>query len=205
MGIFKVPVVKGKDTMDVDTDELPEAVFREIVAQGLKVLLNRGTTKITKTQYPNADELKTAAMAKAAEQLQAMKDGKIRIMGTKADKASGAVMTEARRIARNLVKDEMKRQKIKVSYVDAKDITAAANALIAANPDIVEQAKATLAERDAKAAAMSEALSGIAKAVQINPKKQAKAEEEKAKAKEQLSKTQAGKVQVRNKPAPANA
>lgn len=205
MGLFKVPVVKGKDTIEVDTDQLPDAVFQEVVIQGLKALMNRGTTKITKATYPNADELKTAAMEKAKEQWANMVAGKIRATGAKSDKTSGAVMTEASRIARNLVKDEMKRQKIKISMVDAKDITAKANELIAAIPDIVEQAKANLAERDTKAAAMKDALANIAGGIKANPKKVAAAEAEKAKAKDQLSKTQAGQIAARKKPAPASA
>jgi hypothetical protein len=41
-----------------------------------------------------------------------------------------SIMTEARRLAKNLIKDEMKRQGIRISYVEAKDITALANELL---------------------------------------------------------------------------
>lgn len=212
MAKLKVPVTKaGKDAfIEINTDDpaqggdLPAEVYEEALAQGLKVLLNRGTTKITKASFNgDVEKLKAAAMEKAQEQLELMRTNKIRRTGAKSDKASGAVMTEARRIARNLVKDEMKRQKIKISYVDAKDITAAANNLIASMPEILEQAKQAIAERDAKAVTMKDALASIAGAVKINPKKEAAAEAEKAKAKEQLSKTQAGIVAKGKQPAKA--
>lgn len=202
---LKIPVVKGKDTIDIFTDKLPDHVYREAMFQGLKVLINRSMSKITKTTYPKEDELKAAALAKAAEVLEALYAGKIRVTGAKADKVSGAVMTEARRLARNMVKDEMKRQGIKVSYVDSKDITAAANTLIAENPSIIEEAKKSIEARDAKASQVAKALAGVAKSIPINAAKQKKIEdkkaEAKAQAKQQLSAMQAGKVATRQKPA----
>lgn len=198
--LMKVPCTKGKGFVEIWTGKLPDNVYQEALLQGLKVIVNRGGTKITKEAYPNADELKAKAMEHAEAQVQNMYAGKIRIMGAKTDKISGAVMTEARRLARNLVKDEMKRQGIKVSYVEASEITKAANALITSQPEIVEQAKAMLAERDEKAAGIKIKLAEVTGTIQISPKKQAKAEAEKAKAKEQLSAAKAGKAQVRTKP-----
>lgn len=197
--IFKVPVTKGKATLDVDMDRLPDAVYREVILQGMKVVLNRGMTKITKETYPNADELKAAAIAKASETVEAMYAGKIRIMGAKAEKTSGAVMTEARRLARNLVKDELKRQKVKISYVEASEITKAANALIAADPSIIKAAEESLKARDAKSAGIKEKLAGLVQAVPQSEAKKKKAEADKAKAKEQLSATQA-KLTAKSKP-----
>lgn len=43
-----VPITKGKTTLAVNLDEIPDDVYTEIVLQGLKVLLNRGTSKVTK-------------------------------------------------------------------------------------------------------------------------------------------------------------
>jgi hypothetical protein len=202
---FKVPVTKGKDTLNVYLSKLPDAVYREMCLQGLKVMVGRGMTKITKETYPNPEELKAAAMAKAAETIQAMYDGKIRIMGAKADKVSGVVMTEARRLARNLVKDELKKSGVKISYVEASEITKAANALIAADPSIIKAAEDSLKAREEKAAGMRSALAGIITAVPQSEKKKAKIEAEKAKAKETLSKTQAGKVATPKQRPQANA
>lgn len=198
--VLKVPCTKGKATVDIITDKLPDAVYREALLQGLKVLINRGGTKITKAAYPKEEELRAKAMEHANQQVQNLYAGKIRIMGAKADKVSGVVMTEARRLARNLVKDEMKRQGIKVSYVEASEITKAANALIAAQPEIVEQAKASLAERDKKADEVKTKLSAITGGIQISAKKKAKVEAEKEKAKAQLSAAKAGQTATRQKP-----
>lgn len=203
MGMLKVEITKGKGVMEFDTKEVPDHVYAEAVRQGFKVLLNRGMTKITKELYPNADELKAAAMAKAALTFEDMKAGKIRIVGAKDSKVSGVVKTEAMKIARALVKDELKRQKIKVSYVPAKEISAAAESVIRANPQILEQAKANVEARMAEAEKLKEGLAQIVTPGMIDQAKKAKVEAEaaaeKAKAKEGLSAVQAGMTAQRPK------
>lgn len=207
MGIMKIEVTKAKQALDIDTSELPDQVYQEALRQGLKVLLNRGMTKITKETYPNADELKAAALEKANTTLADMKAGKIRIVGAKGDKVSGAVKTEAMRIARALVKDEMKRQKIKVSYVPAKEISLAAENVIRANPSIMEKAKLAVEAREAEALALKEGLAQIVTPGMIDQAKKAKVDKEAAEAKAavkaagaSLSATQAGQVAQRGKP-----
>lgn len=201
MGIMKVEVTKAKATLEIDTKDLPDAVYQEALRQGLKVLLNRGMTKITKETYPAAEELKAAALAKAELTVEDMKAGKIRIVGGGKDKVSGAVKTEAMKIARALVKDELKRQKIKVSYVEAKEISAAAEGVIRANPQIMEMAKANVEARVKEAESLKAGLAQIVTPGMINTQKKAKADAtaaaEKAKAKEALSATQAGITAVR--------
>jgi hypothetical protein len=199
MGILKVPVTKAKATLDIDTSELPDAVYQEALAQGLKIILNRSQTKITKATYPVEAELKAAALAKAEETLANMKAGKIRIMGAKAEKTGGAVMTEARRLAKQVIKDEMKRQGIKVSYVEASEITKAANAYLTtdAGKELIDRAKANLEAAQAKASATTDVLAGIVNPGMVSEKKKKKIEDEKAKAKAALSATQAGKPKSR--------
>lgn len=203
MAKLQVPVSKGKGVVEFDTETLPDAVFREAMIQGLKVLLNRGMTKIVKGGYASEDAYHEAAMAKAQENAANINAGKIRIMGAKADKASGKAMVEARRIARAMVKDELKKAGVKVSYIEASEITKAANALIAADPTILEKAKAAIAEREAEASQLGSALTDIAKAIPVSEKRKAKAEAEQAKAKA-LSAAQAGKTKP-SKPAGATA
>lgn len=182
-----IAITKGKSSVTINTDELPEEVYKEALIQGLKVLLNRGMSKITKETYPNAEELKAAAMAKAESNVTDAKAGKVKITGGKAKSGvSGVVMTEARRLARNLVKDEMKRQGIKISYVEASEITKAANALIADDPTILETAKANLEERAKVPVKINVA------SIPISAKKKAAAEKAKAEKKGQLSAKQAG-------------
>ena len=199
MAIMQVPVTKGKGFIEINTDEIPEAVYAEALLQGLKVLANRGGSKITKETYPKEDELKAAAMAKAEEQKVLIMTGGIKFTGqTKTKKASGAVMTEARRLAKNLVKDMMKEQGIKVSHVDAKDITAAANKVLELKPELIEMAEKNIAERSATPVQID--LSTI---IHANPDKVAKAE---AKKKDKpLSAKQAGMVAKRAKGQSATA
>ena len=198
MAILQVSVTKSKQTLEVDTDKIGIEVFTEIVLQGLKVLLNRGTSKITKETYPVEADLRAAAQAKAEEQLAAVLDGTIKLTGSKAKaKESGEVMTEARRLAKNIIKDEMKRNKIKISHVEPKEITAAANELLAADPSIIETAKANLEARQATPVKVD-----IKALIKESPKLIKAAEEKKAKAKAErpLSAKQAGKVKPRTKP-----
>jgi len=185
--IVNVPITKGKGTIAVTIEDIPADVWSEVILQGLKVIANRGASKITKETYPKAEELQSAAMSKADEQVQAMYDGKTKITGGKsASKVSGAIMTEARRLAKNMVKDAMKAAKIKISHVEASEITKAANALIADDPTIVEMAKTNLEARQAVPVKINVA------AIPVSDKLVAKANERKAK--DQLSAKQAGKT-----------
>lgn len=151
MAVVQVPIVKAKgQTVEVDLDKIPQEVYLEALALGLKTLINRGTSKITKSAYPDADELKAAAVAMAEKQLDLVNTGKIKFTGgAKKSGVSGAVKTEAMRLARNLVKDEMKKAGIKISHVKASEITAAAKGLLESNPSIIELAKAEIDRRNA--------------------------------------------------------
>lgn len=198
MAVLNVPVTKGKGTVEIDTDKIPEDVFAEAMLQGLKVLVNRGTSKITKESYPQEDELKTAAMAKAAEQVELIMTSKIKFTGQKkAAGVSGAVKTEAMRLARNLVKDEMKRAGIKVSHVKSAEITAAAKELLDAEigKTLIETAKANL---EARSQVDLSSVIKIKDLVHEDAGLVAKAAERKAKS-GTLSAKQAGKVKTRAK------
>lgn len=61
--------------------------------------------------------------------------------------ADGPVRTEMLRIARNLVKDELKRQDIKVEFVEASEITEAAIHLCNADLSVMKAAKEELKAR----------------------------------------------------------
>ena len=196
MAILQVPIVKAKGFIEIDTEtDIPDDVFKEVVLQGLEVVLNRGTSKLTKASTKDEAELKSLAMEKAQEQLELVKTSKIKFTGVgKEKKLSGAVNTEAMRLARNLVKDEMKKAGIKISHVEASEITKAAKEVLASEngASIIEMAKANLEERS-KVPVASTIVSGI----KISEKKVKAAEAKKAK--DQLSAKQAGKVKVRAK------
>lgn len=195
--IMAIPVTKGGATVDVDVSKLPDDVYREALLQGLKVLANREMSKITKENIPNEAERKSEAMVKAEANVQKMYEGKIKITGKKSTaKVSGAVMTEARRLAKNLIKDAMKAQGIKISHVKSSEITSAANALLDSDPSLIAQAEANLADREKVQVKID-----IKSLIKTDPKLVAAAEEKKAKdkANRTLSKTQAGKTAPRAK------
>lgn len=193
MAMLQVPVVKGKASVEIDTDKIPQDVYEYALLLGLKTLVNRGMSKVTKSAHPDEAELKAKAMEIAEKQVQDILAGKVRMTGASKSKVSGAVKTEAMRIARNLVKDELKRAKIKISHVDAKDITAAAKALVESDPDIIAKAEAAVKERESTPIKID--IKSIAK---VNPAKKAKDDAEKAD--KPLSAKQAGKTATRAKP-----
>lgn len=210
--ILQIPV-KGKQTLAFDTtllnDFSPE-VFAAIIEKGMQALLGSAMTKIVftglKEGSPQYVEMQQAAMTKALENLERLKAGTVKAGRSRKSKGvSGAVMTEARRLARALVKEEMKRQKIKVSLVEASEITKLANALIEQNPELIEEATANLAKRDAEASKL--AIADAVKAVPLSQTKIAAKAKAKADAQSTGSAASAGKVQARakGKGAPANA
>lgn len=195
--VISFALKNGAGEVEVDTSKLPDAVYREALMQGLKTIAERGMSKLTKEAYPDETERKAAIKTKAEDNVQDMYDGKVKITGqAKVKKASGAVMTEAMRLARNLVKDAMKANSIKISHVKASEITAAAKALLEQDSSIIATAEANLAAREASPAKID-----ITKLIKVDPTLVAKAEEKAAKAKadKPLSAKQAGKVAPRAK------
>jgi hypothetical protein len=191
--LLKVPVVKGKSYVEIDTSQLPDHVYREALLQGLKVLVNRGQTQITKATYDEPAKLQAKAMEVAEATLENMYAGKVRIMGgAKSDKVPREVMTEARRIARNLVKEELKRSGVKVSYVESSEITKAANTLLASDPDIIKQAQDEVEKRAQKKVKIDIA------SIPISQKKVKAAEDRKAD--KTLSAAKSGRVAARGRP-----
>lgn len=190
---LNIPVVKAKSTIVINTGKLPDHVFREALSLGLKQLVNRGQTTLTKEGFPDPAKLREASMEKAEATLEAMYAGKIRVVGgAKSDKVPREVQTEARRIARNLVKAQLKAAGVKISYVESSEITKAANALLAADPSILEQAKEEV-ENTAKKKVKIDIAS-----IPVSQKKIKAAEAKKAD--KVLSAKQAGKVATRARP-----
>lgn len=192
-----IALKNGAGTVEVDASRLPDAVYREALMQGLKVLAERAMSKITKEAYPDEAQRKAAIKAKAEANVEDMYAGKTKITGeAKVKKSSGAVMTEAMRLARNLVKDAMKANKIKISHVKASEITTAAKALLENDPSIMATAEANL-----KARAATPIKIDIASLIHTDPALVAKDEAKKAKEKAEkpLSAKQAGKVAPRAK------
>ena len=203
MSTVQVPVVKSKGFVEFETDALPPEVYLEALKLGLKELTNRKMSKITvaKLEGEELAKAQAAAQAIAEENAAAIMKGEIRFSGAKsATKVSGAVNTEAMRIARNMVKDVIKANKGKISHYAASEITKAAKELIANDPTILETAKANLEKRQAAPIKVD-----VLSLMKESPELIAKAEKAKAEKKTQLSAKQAGKVATRSKGAPASA
>lgn len=195
--LVQIALKNAAGTIEVDTAKLPDDVYREALMQGLKVIAERGMSKITKANIPDEDERRKEIKAKALANVQDMYDGKVKITGAaKAKKASGAVMTEAMRIARNLVKDAMKANKIKISTVKASEITKVAKLYIEQNPSVLETAEKNIREREATPVKLD-----IKSLIHVDPELVAKDEAKRAAAKadKPLSAKQAGKVAPRAK------
>jgi len=110
-------------------------------------------------------------------------------------------MTEARRIARQIVKDQIKAAGEKVSHYTAKAITEAANGLIEADPTILETAKANLAAASKKVGDQAKAKAALAKAgIKVDPKLVAKAEAAKKEKKKEAVPLSAKQAAIPAKP-----
>lgn len=197
-----IPVTKGGGFVEIDTATIPQEVYEAALAEGLKAFVNKGMSKImTKgLEGQKLAEAQAAAMKKGQENAEAIKNGTIKLPGRKAKgKTPGKVMTEAMRLARNLIKDAMKAQGIKISHVKASEITKAAKAYLEQDQSLIAKAEANLAEREAAPAPAID----IKSLIHEDPALVAKAEAAAAKKKEQLSAKQAGLPAKRKGKAPA--
>ena len=202
--IFKVKITKAGQNLEVDMSTLGDEAYAHVIQKGLEAILNAKMSKIL-TKDLEGDALadaQSAALAKANENLSDLQAGKISRGRVSAKDASGnkvpaTVMTEARRLAKEVVKNEIRAAGMKISHVEASVITKAANELIAADPAFIEQAKANIESRSQVKSAIN-----IADLVHESPKLVAKAEAAKAERKTQLSAKQAGKAAPRKKKAP---
>lgn len=142
MAKLNIPISKGKDLfIEVDSDDLmdeafPAEVFKEVLYQGLKQVLNRGMSKLASTKGMEGEKQVegNAALAEQAQKnWEACKANEIRVTGGKA-KTKGldrAVKNEAMRLARLWIKDALKANGEKISHYGGKEITAAAEKLLA--------------------------------------------------------------------------
>lgn len=203
MTIFAVPITKaGNKTIDIESDTLSDAMHKLIFQEGLKVVLNKGAgmSKVTvaKLEGEALEKARAAAYAIGEKQAEALRAGTLKVgRQTKAKGVSGAVMTEARRLAKAVVKDMIRDAGMKISHVPAKEITEAANKLIEQDKAFIEQATANLAAREAQPKPTLDIKSLISE----SPKLVAAAATKKAKDKKDapLSAKQAGQTAPRAK------
>ncbi len=217
--IISIPVVKAKESIDIDVKRLPDNVYAEVIFQGLKQVLNRNQTKLVAKAYSDAEAKKAGydsaaahlhadALKASAKNLEEMYAGKIRSSsGTKSTKLSGEVKDEAMRLARTLVKQAIKSAKGKVGDYAASEITKAAKVFLERDPSIVAMAQKNVEERNAKkieGVNLAQIISVSADRVKAREDKAAKAKAKKAD-KAPLSAAKAGQTQTRAKPQGATA
>ena len=154
-GSVSIPITKVKGaTVDIDFNSLPDDVYKEMLYLGAKEYVNSvkmskigaGLTKLEGTELEKAQ---AAVVAQAKANAEAMATGKdFKFHGAKSEtKVSGAVNTEAMRLAKNIVKDLMKKAGLKISHTPASEITAAAKQVLAANDDLYKTAEDNLKKR----------------------------------------------------------
>lgn len=200
--VFAIAITKAKEELEINTGDLPEEAFVEIVALGLKTFLNKGMGDV-KTKDLEGDALskaKAEALKFANDNLSKLLSGDFKRSASKTAKVAGKVMTEAKRLARNFVKDQLKRAGHKVSHYPAAEITKAAVALIDADNNWVKMAEDSLTQTAAQKATID------LSAIKVDPKLVEKAKAKvKGTGKAPLSATQAGITAVRAKPSVGGA
>jgi hypothetical protein len=181
--IVSVFIAKAKASLDVDISKLPDDVYNEVIQKGLQSVLGRGMSEIKTGALEGAELVKAqeAALEVAAANLDKCYKGEIRFMAAKRTKVKGKERTEAMRIAKQIVKDQMKAEGLKISHYSAKEITAAAEQVLADNPEILEQAKENLAKIEEERS--KKVKINLKSTMKADPKKVAAAEEKKAAAK----------------------
>lgn len=188
--LFKIKISKAKTNLDVEFDDLPAEVQAFIVEQGLSKLLNGATARETAATTPDEKVRGENAMALAMNKLDALKAGKFKRTAARGDgKTPMVVMTEARRLAKNIIKAHLKAQGKRLGEIEPAAITEAANLYLTENPDLIETAKASI---EASAALASSAKVNV-DAIPVSAAKVKANEDKKAKSKAATQAKNAGK------------
>lgn len=203
--------LRGKcGSVDVDPEKITDdAIYEAIFKIGLETVVNKvGMSKIatgiTKLTGKAHDDAVAAVRKQAEENVKAIYAGTIKLGRGAAAKRSGAVNTEAMRLAKALVKDLLRNQGYKIGAFSAGELTEYAKEVLAGNPELYKKAEANLVERaetkvkgfDIKAMLGTRADDEELKAKpKVAPKPKKKGD------KPSLSATQAGLVAPRQKPA----
>lgn len=143
-------------TMDVDTSKFSIKDYKAIFIAGLEVMIMKsGMSKlrpgITRLEGKEREERTKQIREQAAKNLEAMYEGNLKGSKTK-PKTSGAVQTEAMRLAKEMVKDMIRAANQKIGAYKPKELTEAAKQVLSDNPHLIKTAEENLASRvqDAK-------------------------------------------------------
>ncbi len=204
---LKIKLKGGVGEVEVDPSKIVDMdIYQYIFQVGLETIINKvGMSKIaagiTKAEGEDKAKRSEEIVNQALKTIQAMYDGDLK--GAKAtSKRTGAVQTEAMRLAKALVKDTLRTNGYKISAFDAKEITAFAKEVLAGNHDLYKRAEENLkqrAELPVKGLNINSILGERAGNEELKAKPKVPPKP-KAKAKDVLSAAQAGKVAPRQKP-----
>jgi hypothetical protein len=198
--ILSVPITKLKELVDMDTNELPQEEFIDCILRGLKEKLNAGLTKLTVKDLEGAAlearkaEIRTVVEKNKAEIL-AGESKKMGVRAKSATKVPAEVRTEALRLAKAAISQQIKDDGGKISHYAKSDITKWAKELLEADGGYFKLAEEALSAR--KAAPIKISLSGLKPSEKLV--KAAEEKKAKAKAKPTLSAKQASMPAVRQK------
>ena len=208
--ISEIELKSGCGSVSVNFDELPLEVYKMLLIEGAKQIINTvGMSKklpgLTKLQGTDKEKAIAEVRAQAEKNVAALKAGTISKGRAKGAKVSGAVQTEAMRLAKMLVKDHIRASGQKIGAYSAKEITEAAKTVLAGNPGIIQQAEKNLAERVGEASHTKgldlKALFGAkAESDEVKAKPKAAPKRKSGEDKAPLSAKQAGMVAPRQKP-----
>jgi hypothetical protein len=194
--VMEVLITKAKRMLKVTPSMISEAMFEEIVYRGLADVLNSGMSKITVKDLEGEELAKAqdAAFAKSEDNLKTLMDGKVKHKGARGgaskSKVSREVTTEAMRLARDIIKDQIRADGGKPSHYKASDVSKWAKELLEADASYYTQAEANLEARKTKPMAIS--LAGLKPDASLVEKDEKRKAAAKPKAGKQLSAKQAG-------------
>ena len=207
---LSIPIAKGGKgaifTIEAEIfSDLPAEVQMEIIGAGFQHFLNAGMSSSDKYPAPthlSGEELesaKTAALAKAAANLEDLKAGKVKAKYDASKTTSKPssledrkILSEALRQAKVVLKNRARAQGIKqLSLIPASKWTELAQQEVKSNPKYLAQAKETLAEQEKETTELD-----LKALLVVDPAKAAKAKAKSSKASDNgtLSATQAGKT-----------
>ncbi len=151
---LSIPITKAKGQfIEVDPSELSDEVYQYILSEGLKVVLNARMAKIGAVSKLEGKELaaaQTAAMKIANENLDDLKEGKIKHSRGKAKSTiPAAVRAEAMRLAKTAIKDYVRSIGEKPSHYSEKAYTAKAKEYVENDPSYLTQAAINIDARKA--------------------------------------------------------
>lgn len=189
MTTFTIKITKAKANLDVVWEDLPDPVKLRIIEEGLGKMLNGATAKETSSTTPDEAVRAANAMALAEKKLASLKSGQLKTKASRDGKVAGVVMTEARRLAKNIIKAQIKAAGKKISDYEAKAITEAANKYLEKHPELIEAATASVNAAKNLASAVSEEVAGL----EASPTKVAANEKKKAEARAATAAKNAGK------------